>query len=168
MLVTSSTTGSLRIEICFFLSESVNGFSPMVPQTLSKTTDNWSKFYFPKVFNPAQLQTWNLHKLGTSLQRCAASRWVLPTCEAGHHARRARHARQTCEAWTKHARHARHKQPQHKLLTVKLTGELFKLTCVLFRLTGVLFRLTGVFFRLTWVPHTSASHASHASLPRTL
>ena len=54
-------------------------------------------------------------------------------------------------------------QPQHKLLTVKLTGELFKLTCVLFRLTGVLFRLTGVFFRLTWVPHTSASHVSHVS-----
>ena len=26
------------------------------------------------------------------------------------------------------ARHARHEQPQHKLLTVKLTGELFKLT----------------------------------------
>ena len=54
-------------------------------------------------------------------------------------------------------RRARHEQnmrgmnnpAQHKLLTVKLTGELFKLTCVLFRLTGVLFRLTGVFSRLT-------------------
>ena len=32
----------------------------------------------------------------------------------------------TCEAWTKHARHAKHEQPQHKLLTGKLTGELFK------------------------------------------
>ena len=63
------------------------------------------------------------------------------------------------------ARRARHEQnmrgmrgmnnPQHKLLTVKLTGELFKLT-------WVLFRLTWVFFRLTWVPRTSASHASLA------
>ena len=38
------------------------------------------------------------------------------------------YASQTCKAWTKHARHARHEQPQHKLLAVKLTGELFKLT----------------------------------------
>ena len=43
------------------------------------------------------------------------------------------------------ARHARHEQPQHKLLTVKPTGELFKLTLALFRLTGVLFRLPECF-----------------------
>ena len=37
------------------------------------------------------------------------------------------------------------------MLTIKLTGELFKLTWMLFRLTGVLYRLTGVLFRLTGV-----------------
>ena len=35
------------------------------------------------------------------------------------------------------------------MLTIKLTGELFKLTRVIFRLPGVLFRLTRVQFRLT-------------------
>ena len=35
------------------------------------------------------------------------------------------------------------------MLTIKLTGELFRLTRVLFRLTRELFRLTRVLFRLT-------------------
>ena len=38
MPVTPSTTGSLPIEICFFLSEYVNGFLPMVQGILSEKT----------------------------------------------------------------------------------------------------------------------------------